>query len=466
MRAISLCTLLLTATACYAQQADLTAFEWGAMPTAVAAVPDMAYRPTFVLDGKPETGWVTPLPPVAPRASDLDTTQVWLRLEWRFPVTISQVEFRQFTGGAFSDLKPITSYALQVERAFPPDWRGQWNDVEGAMGPVGPSDQPTTIAPAKPVRTRAIRLLLRGPAQAKIGLSEVKVLGEKPVLPMSFAPTWKAMWIWVEPSLVLPHREPERRYMRRSFEVADPAQVKEAWLMAVAADRGVMYLNAREVWRDASYNGGIQRPARLVKVPTDLLRAGENVLAAQVEDIYEVGSRGLLAELVLIGRDGSRTIIPTDDQWTGQSDAGVHPDWMKPGTKDTRFVPARPFASGNGLWHWFWSVRYPVVAPAQTATVTDLRTDPSPLVPGAPAKLTVTLDVPQKPAADYALILRLGEDSQVRDHDFDLFGAVAPPEELKTSAWQPGRHTVTLNVDIPREAPARTPATVLLSRPD
>ena len=444
---LALSLLLLAVTmACSAEPTDLTAFEWGVMPTASAAVPDMSFRPRFVTDGKADTGWVSPT----------SARPLWLGLAWPFPVVVSEVTL---SGFAAAPQKPaaIGDWTLQTQEG------AQWREIARGNGLDG---APIHVALAQPVRTDALRFNVLSAAGDYVGISEATVLGEKPVLPMSFAPTWKAMWIWVEPSLILPHREPERRYMRRSFEVADPAQIREAWLMAVAADRGVMYVNAREVWRDVSYNGGIQRPARLVRVPTELLQAGENVLAAQVEDLYEVGSHGLLAELVLIGRDGSRTIIPTDDQWLGQADAGVHPDWMKPGAKDARFVAARPFAGANGLWHWFWSVRYPFVAPAHTVAVTDLRTDPSPLVPGAPAKLTVTLDVKEKPAADYALILRLGEDSQVRDHDFDLFGAVAPPEQLKTSAWQPGQHTVTLNVDIPPEAPARTPATLLLSRPE
>ena len=73
MRHLILLALFILPAACFAQQTDLTTFEWGAMPTTYAAVPDMACRPTFVTDGKPDTGWVCPT----------SFLPVWLRLEWR-----------------------------------------------------------------------------------------------------------------------------------------------------------------------------------------------------------------------------------------------------------------------------------------------------------------------------------------------------------------------------------------------
>jgi beta-galactosidase len=438
-------TFLSAAVIGHAQQTDLTAFEWGAMPTASAAVADMAYRPTFVLDGKAETGWVCPVTP-----------QMWLRLEWRFPVIISNLTFTQFPT---APQKPhvIGDWVLEAREGQ------QWREI--AKGDQSGMDA-IQIALARPVRTEAVRFRILSSPGEHIGISEVKVLGEKPVLPLSFAPAWQGRWIWIEPSLFLPHREPIRRYLRRSFEVADPAQVKEAWLVASFLDRGIMYLNAKEVLRDGSYNGGIIRPARVAQVPPSLLLKGENVLSAQVEDIYEVGSQGLLAELILIGKDGSRTVIPTDDKWTGQEDSGLVPDWQEPGFKDARYVAAKVAASPNTPWHWLWRTPYPSVAPAETMQLVDLKLDPQPLHPGRPAQATLTFEVPAKPAADYAVILRLGEDSQARGHDYELWGAVAQPQEIKTSAWEPGRHTVTLNVDIPPEAPSPTPATILVSRPE
>ena len=61
-RYLALFAVSLPCSAALAGQTDLTApaakpaFEWGAMPTASAAVPDMSVRPRMVTDGKTDTG--------------------------------------------------------------------------------------------------------------------------------------------------------------------------------------------------------------------------------------------------------------------------------------------------------------------------------------------------------------------------------------------------------------------------
>ena len=89
-RYLALCAVWLPCSVALAGQTDLAAFEWGAMPTASAAVPDMSFRPRMVTDGKTDTGWIAPA----------EYRPLWLRLEWRFPVAISSVTFRQFPGGS------------------------------------------------------------------------------------------------------------------------------------------------------------------------------------------------------------------------------------------------------------------------------------------------------------------------------------------------------------------------------
>ncbi|MEN6643815.1 MAG: hypothetical protein ABFE08_15350 [Armatimonadia bacterium] len=459
MRWISTLILITVAVAGNAQT-DLTAFEWGAMPTASIAVNHMGYRPFFTTDGKPDTGWVAPTEALPGTSIAVSPMPIWYRLEWRFPVVVSEMQLRQFAPGAYPLVKSIGKYALQA------DQDGKWVDlVSGDASAVAP-DQAIELKLPQAVRTTALRLVINSAVGQMVGLSEVKVFGDKPVLPLSYAPAWQGRWIWGEPSLALAHREPIRRYLRRSFELADPAQAKEAWLVASFYDRGIMYLNGVEMLRDGSYNGGIMRQALVKKLPLERLVKGENVLAAQVEDIYEVGSQGLLAELVLIGQDGSRTVIPTDDKWIGQEDSGPVPDWRKPGYKDARYVPARVGPSPNTPWHWLWRTPYPYVAPQETMQVSGLKLTPQPLQPGAKASAEITFDVLAKPKADYAVILRLGQDTQARGHDYELWGAVADPETVKTSSWEPGRHVVKLEVDVPKEAPSPTPAQLLVSRPE
>lgn len=249
------------------------------------------------------------VPSELPAAPDLRPGQVWLRLEWRFPVTISQVAFSQFVDSPCHDLQPVTGYTLQAESYSASQGLKQWQDLDDKRGHTPPLDQPVTITLKQPICTQALRLLLQGEAGTKVGLSEVKVLGDPPSLPMAYAPTWQAHWIWFELTLLMPHREPIRCYLRRSFTMADPTQLQAIWLCGTALDRSTMWLNGHKALQDISHAGGVVRQAQVQPIPLGWLRPGENRLAVLTGDLYEVGSQGLLAELVLLGKDGSRTVI-------------------------------------------------------------------------------------------------------------------------------------------------------------
>ncbi|MGE5531454.1 MAG: discoidin domain-containing protein, partial [Bacteroidota bacterium] len=271
-----------------AQQADLTAFDWGVMPSASAAAPDMSLRPRFVTDGKPDTGWVAPA----------DYQPLWLRLEWRFPVTVHQLTLRQFPQSKSPDMGRLGKLSLEA------DVQGKWQLLQTLDASATDPAQEIKFVLPEPVRTTAIRFVIQSATGKTIGVSEVKAFGVQPVLPMSYAPAWKGAWIWCEPSLRLPHREPVTRYFRRSFDLPDAKQVREAWLIGTAYDRATMYLNANEAWREPTLAGGLMRRANIKQIPLEWLQNGENVLSAKVQDVYEVGSQGLLAELILINQDG------------------------------------------------------------------------------------------------------------------------------------------------------------------
>ncbi|MHB8995606.1 MAG: hypothetical protein ACYC63_10180 [Armatimonadota bacterium] len=441
--------LFIFVTNLQAQQADLTSFDWGVMPSASAAAPDMSLRPRFVTDGKPETGWIAPA----------DYQPLWLRLEWRFPVTIHQLTLRQFPESKHPDLGRLGKLALEA------DVQGRWQLIQTLDASATDPAQEIKLVLPQPVRTMAVRFVIQSATGKNIGVSEIKAFGAQPVMPMSYAHAWTGRWIWVEPSLRIPHREPIQRYLRRSFDLPDLKQVKEAWLIGTAYDRCTMWVNAHEALRDPSYAGGLMRRAQIKQIPLEWLQTGENVLAAKVEDLYEVGSQGLLAELILIAPDGTRTIIPTDNTWTGQEDSGLVPNWQKPGFKDPRYVPATIKAQANSRWHWAWNVLYPTLSPAETWKLTQVQTTPSPLRPGQPATATLTFEVPAKPKSDYAIIFRLGQHSLMREHDYELWGNALAPAAAKTSAWELGTHKVTIPLDIPPETPSPCPATILVSLP-
>lgn len=439
----AICLLALLSVALVgAQEVNLAVGLGGGIPSALSSAPNLAYSAGKACDDKPDTGWV----------SGTDMSPVWLRVEWRFPV-----EVRGFGVQGWNNC-PVSGAAAPDGAAIEALQGDRWVRVAGAGA---------RVMLEQPLTTQAVRLLLPADAKGPVAVSEFQVFGPKPVLPLANAPAWQALYIWGEPSLFIAQRQPIRRYFRRSFTLDDPARVREAWLLTCAYDRlNAFWVNNQEVARDISYNGELLREPLLVKLDPGKFLKGENVLAASVDDIYEVGGRGLLAELVLVNTDGTRQRIGTDGQWQAQEDQGLVPDWRKPGLTDKRWVAATPLNGPNGRWHWLWNLPYPVVAPDETLKVTALRFDPARPQPGTTATCRVTLENAAKLTRDYAVMLRLGQVSRLRDHDFELWGAALRPEDLKTSTWAPGAHEVTIPVRIPPETPRDCPATLLVALPD
>lgn len=439
--------LPLVAVTAQTEVENLALSQAGGMAVALASVENLAFSAQKACDGKADTAWVSGT--VFP---------VWLRVEWRLPVEVREVACRQFVNGPYQDTGVIGDYTIEVLA------EGGWRVAASGKGEgIGlDADIIHTLEPA--VRTTAVRLLIRSTAEARVAVSELRVTGPKVVLPGEWAPRWKGMWIWAEPSLQIPHREPLTRYMRRSFDIEDPGTVREAWLLACAFDRlDQFWVNNRPALRHASYHGGSLREAKVRRVPTDWLVKGENVLAAQVDDVYECGSHGLLAELVLLKTDGSREVIATDGEWLGQADQGTVPNWRKPGFSESRWVPCRVRTWPNTRWHWLWNVPRPTVAPEDTLRLLELEVDPQPAAPGEMARVRAVFECTKPVSRDYAAVVRLGQPSFWRNHDFELWGAVLKPEDLRTREWQSGKHEVSIDVPIPDDAPRETPARLLVS---
>jgi hypothetical protein len=453
MAPFALCLVLLCPSAVQSQESlvNLALAQSGGMPTALASVANINFSAAKACDGKPDTGWV----------SEQGRLPVWLRIEWRVPVEVREVVLRQFPDCPYETVGPLGEYAIEVER------EGRWEQIATGDAAGTPLDEEIIHRLAQPANTTAIRLLVQSAPTGQVAIGELEVRGPELVLPVEWAPKWQAKWIWVEPSLYIPHREPLRRYMRRSFEIDDPGAVREAWLLACAFDRlNQVWVNNRPALSHISYHGGSLREPKVREIPLDWLVEGENVVAAEVDDLYEVGSHGLLAELVLVGRDGSRTVIGTDDQWLGQEDQGQVPKWRKPGFADERWVPCRVMQWPNTRWHWLWNVPRPTVAPEDTMELVALGTTPEVATPGGEVQVRATVECARAPARNYALVVRLGQPSYWRNHDFELWGARLAPEELRTSQWSPGKHELSIRVPVPDYAPAEAPATLLLSTPD
>ncbi len=447
------CLLLFLGAVAAGRPADvnLALSKSGGMPTALASAADFRFSAPKACDGNPQTGWV----------SEKAMLPVWLRVEWRVPVEVREVVVRRLAQCPFPAAGPVGEYVIEVLR------EGAWRRVAGGNASQAPVEQALKHRLEEPVKTTAIRLLIQSAPTGQVAIGEFQALGPEVVLPIEWSPHWQAKWIWCEPSLYIPHREPLRRYLRRGFLIEDPAEIGEAWLLACAFDRlNQMWINNRPVLKQISYHGGSLREARVRRIPVDWFVKGENVLAATVEDLCEVGSQGLLAELVLVRKDGVRTIIATDDKWFGQADQGRVPDWRKPGFNASRWVPCRVKTWPNTRWHWLWNVARPTVAPVDRLKVVDLKLAPRPVKSGGRVNMDITFECSQAVSRDYAIVVRLGLPSFWRNHDFELWGAVLTPEQVNTSRWGRGRHRVSLSVPVPAWAPGRTQATLRVSTPE
>lgn len=441
---------LLAVPIAQAAEVNLALLQSGGIPSALASAPNLRYSAQKACDGNAATAWV----------SAADSFPVWLQIEWQIPVRIDRVSFRGPSECPITQAGQVGRYRVEVERS------GRWQTVatgDGSQRTIPDALQHTFD---ESIETKAVRLQIESAPTGQVAIGELEVSGPELVLPVEWLPRWEARWIWCEPSLVIPHREPIRRYFRRSFDIEDPAKLREVWLLAGAFDRlNNVWVNNRPVLQHGSLHGGSLREALVKKIPVDCFVAGENVLAAEVDDLYECGSQGLLAELVLIEEDGARTSVVTDEQWLGQEDQGVTPDWRKPNLKDKRWVPCRVKTWPNTRWHWLWNVRRPLVAPQDTVEVTNLRVEPQPVRPGEDVIVHVTLSCPGPLTRDYAAVVRLGRDSLWRDHEFELWGAVRRPDELRTSTWQAGTQQLVVTVPVPDYAPRHTRATLMLSTP-
>ena len=421
------------------------------MPSALASWPHMRFSAQKACDDAEGTGWV----------SQANVYPVWLRVEWPLPVEVSRIDVLPFLPEGVPEVGRLGRYRIEILT------EGEWQTVAEGDGTTAAEGEALSHRFSERVMTSAVRLVAESGPKACIGVAELRVTGPKLVVPAEWAPRWQGRWIWCEPSLVIPHREPLRRYFRRSFTVEDPTQIKEAWLLGCAFDRlNNMWLNNRPVLSHSSLYGGSLRKATVRQLTSDRFVSGENVIAAEVDDIYECGSHGLLAELLIRYFDGRCERIVTDSSWFGQQDQGVVPDWRKAGLKDKRWVPCVVKTWPNTRLHWSWNVPYPNVSPEEQLRLVQLTATPSRVPPGEHVSIKLTLETAGPLCRDYAVVLRLGQASFSRNHDFELWGGALLPEELKTSQWEPGRHEVELTVPVPTGAPDPMPVTLLVSTPD
>ncbi|MFQ6096410.1 MAG: hypothetical protein ACE5O2_01700 [Armatimonadota bacterium] len=138
-------------------------------------------------------------------------------------------------------------------------------------------------------------------------------------------PTWRAFWVWGRKNF-----QHGPGYFRLTFRVK-PGLVSADW-QGVGDDSFVQYVNGIEVLR-----GGFAYGRTYRRDVTELLREGENLLAALCHNAAEPG--GWLSQLTLVYADGTLELVVSDRAtrfWHEEQEG-----WNQPGFDDSRWEPCR-----------------------------------------------------------------------------------------------------------------------------
>ncbi|MFE6552984.1 family 78 glycoside hydrolase catalytic domain [Streptomyces sp. NPDC057746] len=161
-----------------------------------------------------------------------------------------------------------------------------------------------------------------------------------------------AKWIWYPEGNPADSAPAGTRYMRRSFDLPDKAQISAAELQLTADDRFTLYVNGTAVARSPLVADS-WRTASIIDI-APYLHTGTNVLAVEATNTNQ-GPAGVLGSLRLQGA-GSPMDLVTDSGWKA-SDSG-HEGWEQPGYDDAAW-PNALAAAGYGAGPWGRSVSAP-----------------------------------------------------------------------------------------------------------
>lgn len=225
-----------------------------------------------------------------------------------------------------SDRPELSQTAYRVEASSEPTF----DEILATSGDVESDDQIAVSAPGPALASREVRYL-RVHVRTDEGWSV-------PSPPLRLEAGLLQASDWSAAAITLPgdpgrERQAPSPLLRRSFSVAD--EVASARLHVTALGVHEVVINGRPVTADLLGPGWTPYGQRLLADTydvTDLLRSGENVIAATIGDGWYRGRLGwgsdadagrcrygreiaLVAQLEIEHPDGSRTTIATDEAW-------------------------------------------------------------------------------------------------------------------------------------------------------
>ncbi|MGO4549870.1 tyrosinase family protein [Lysobacter sp. 2RAF19] len=289
--------------------------------------------------------------------------------------------------------------------------------------------------------------------------------------PLGFAPHLEAM-TGVSPGTKV-------AYFRKHFDVQDPRALRELTLRLRADDGAVVYLNGREVHR-SNFDKQVLKPvtgaAELaffpVRLPTDVLREGSNVLAVEVHQYEDNAQDDLIFDAALAANRADASEPPSVRM--ALDDALVHAgqpmklnvDAVDPNgeiRKVTLFVDDKPVQSEAGAATFEWT---PTVGPQRLRVVAEdsegLTTSEDRLVLGVenlPPVVSLQARVGDAPGTVILTADATDADGKIRNVEFfladsDLFEAKfvpvgsrsEPPFEVTVQVPETEHRIVTVRV--------------------
>ncbi len=447
---------------------DLSRIENHGVPTASDSIEEnYACQADAFADGKPHTAWVT----------GRVMREHWASVKWRkIAVTLRRIEL-DFTPRTL-DYDAILSYIDQRKerirvrtrrpRAFQIEAlaAGRWTVIHpwSARIPWSSRFRCELRLPAPLRDVKEVRLRLRSRAADEcFAVRAWRLLGDRPVTSRDLRPVWKAEWIWGEREPAVPNFGFVRRFFRRVFTVADPRAIREARLLFVAYDRGIVFLNGHEIARTNSPVLGLNRLGARVRVPPRLFRKGRNLLAIQGEIVENHRfSFGILAELWIARRHGARQCLATapgtfqvstvdDPGWNRDLDGFDRPHWIP---AQPILQPATSYGVGrqplravdpNAEPAWMYTEEY--TPPWFDGAVRISRVEVTPKIPRVGERFALEVDVRvRRPLADaYAMLAQYGEQgpAEIRSMDFSPGEGWLPPQEALPRGFR-GKKTLVL----------------------
>lgn len=465
LMAIPVC--LTNCVAAHAEEVNLSLYVQRAIPTASDSIDDNYNNLAGAFaDGKKESAWVT--------ARTMQ--EHWAHIEWRnVAVTVNRVEM---------DFSPVTQVynppQMFGEKQAPPTvnvttvkpeslelevhTQGKWQTIQSFAQPIQwqADGNSVVIIPVQPLtQVKEVRLKLKNKAPTDLfAVHELSIWGPKTETSFPMRPKWKGYWLWGEPEPNMANFGLVKRYLRRVFEVKDPAEIQSARLMFVVHDRGRAWLNGTEIARTAHPGRGMRRELARRDVDPALFKKGKNLLAFLGEDVDEVGLRGILAELCIEKKDGTRECLTTEAP-AFQASSFDEPGWNTSMEGFDHWQKATALGGPNHDVEWGWSMDYTPAYFAGKIGVTGVTLDPKVPKPGDSFKLSVQVKVAAPLDDIFGMTVKYGESGATNPMymDFNLGEGFLRPELCLPKGFQ-GEKTLILSDVWTKGTPPRLPLVI------